>query len=126
MPYCGEGQNSRNLKSTPNKAKAYGNKKLIFVSCLQVIDTLTTDKSGYLKLTLPYGTYLVYEPWKFYKKIPQGYNETQMVMSCLQEEWLKEDLKIVISKKTITVANNIILLTCPDKFSCLKNPNSTN
>ena len=35
--------------------------------------------------------------------------------------YTEEDLKIVVSKKTTTIANNLILLECPDKHPCLTN-----
>lgn len=124
LPYCGGANTTKKLKNTPNKSVVYSNKRLIFISQDQTIDTLTTDKSGYLKLKLPYGTYLVYEPWKYYHTLPKGFLPASINMDCLKEEWLKEDLKIVISKKTITVANNIILLKCPNEFPCLVIPES--
>ena len=119
FPYCGGARPNKELKQTPNKATVYSNKKLIFISDQQKIDTLTTDKNGYLNLNLSYGTYFAFEPWKYYKKIPPGMQESNIEMVCLNEEWVKEDLKIVISKKTITVANNLLLPKCPYQFPCL-------
>ncbi|MBI3517738.1 MAG: hypothetical protein HY062_00075 [Bacteroidetes bacterium] len=118
IPYCGGIKSSKNLKDSPNKSVVYANKKLIVVTQEQLVDTIVTDKSGYIKTTWAYGTYLLYEPWKYYKKIPPGHTERQLDMNCLQHQWAKEDLKIVVSKKTTTVANNMILLECPDKFPC--------
>ncbi len=126
FPYCGEVQSSRNLKESPNKSVVYGNKKLIVISEQHVVDTIITDKSGYIKTTWAYGTYLLYEPWKYYKKIPAGFTERNIDMVCLQKEWGKEDLKIVVSKKTTTVANNIILLKCPNEFPCFVKEKSNN
>lgn len=119
MPYCGGARPNKDLQNTPDKAIAYANKKLIFISDKQKIDTLTTDKNGYLKLSLPYGTYFMYEPWKYYMKIPKGMQESNLNMECLKEEWAKEDLKITISKKTITVVDNLKLPKCPYQFPCL-------
>ena len=78
LPYCGGAKPNKDLKNTPNKSVAYSNKKLIFISDNQKIDTLTTDKNGYLKLNLPYGTYFMFEPWKYYMKIPRGMLESNI------------------------------------------------
>ena len=119
IPYCGGAKPNKDLKNTPERGIAYANKKLIYISDKQKIDTLTTDKNGYLKLNLPYGTYFIYEPWKYYMKIPQGMQENNINMDCLKVEWAKEDLKITISKKTMTVVDNLKLPKCPYQFSCL-------
>ena len=119
LPYCGGAKPNKDLKNTPNKSVAYSNKKLVFISDNQKIDTLTTDKNGYLKLNLPYGTYFMFEPWKYYMKIPRGMLESNINKECLKEEWAKEDLKITISKKTITVVNNLLLPKCAYQFPCL-------
>ena len=120
ISYCNESGSAKELKNTPNKSTLYANKKLIVVSDGRT-DTITTDKSGYIKESWAYGTYLVFEPWKYYKKIPKGFTEGSLDRDCLHQEWLKEDLKIVVSKKTTTVANNIILVKCPDEFRCFTN-----
>lgn len=121
MPYCGGAKPDKELKNTPNKGISYCNKKLIYVSDKQRIDTLTTDKNGYLRFNLPYGTYFFYEPWKYYMKIPKGFDESNINKECLKEEWVKEDMKITISKKTITVVDNLKLPKCPYQFPCLIN-----
>lgn len=125
LPYCDKATTTKDHKKTPDKPVLYANKKLIVISGDHV-DTITTDKAGYLKASWPYGTYLVFEPWKYYKQIPKGFSELQLDRACLQKEWLKEDLKIVVSKKTTTVANNIILLKCPAEFPCLMTKNTQN
>jgi hypothetical protein len=125
LPYCDKANTNKELKKTPDKAVLYANKKLIVISGDHV-DTITTDKTGYIKASWPYGTYLLFEPWKYYKQVPKGFSELQLDRVCLQKEWLKEDLKIVVSKKTTTVANNIILLKCPSEFPCLTIKNTQN
>jgi hypothetical protein len=119
MPYCGGAKPNKKLENTPNKGIRYANKKLIYISDKQKIDTITTDKNGYLKFNLPYGTYYLYEPWKYYMKIPKGMKEDNIDKECLKEEWAKEDMKITISKKTITVVDNLKLPKCPHQFPCL-------
>ena len=119
LPYCGGAKPNKDLANTPNKGIAYANKKLVFISDKQIIDTIITDKNGYLKMNLPYGTYLVYEPWKFYNKIPNGMDVNNIDTACINEQWHKEDLKIVLSKKTVTIANSLIYPKCPYQFPCL-------
>lgn len=121
LPYCGGAKPNRDLQNTPNKSVAYANKKLIIVSDKQKIDTFMTDKNGYLKLKLPFGTYSAFEPWKYYHKIPKGMQESNLNKDCLKEEWSKEDLKITISKKTTTVVDNLKLPKCSYQFPCLIN-----
>lgn len=123
FPYCDGKTSNKDLKNTPNKGISYSNKKLIYVSNNQKTDTLITDKNGYLKFSLPYGIYYFYEPWKYYLKTPKGMDEKNMNKECLKEEWSKEDLKVTISKKTITVADNLRLPKCPHQFPCLINKN---
>lgn len=119
LPYCGGAKPNKDLQNTPDKSVAYANKKLIIVSDKQKIDTFLTDKNGYLKMNLPFGTYLAFEPWKYYMKIPKGMSESNLNMDCLKEEWAKEDLKITISKKTTTVVDNLKLPKCSYQFPCL-------
>mgnify|MGYP000054726144 CR=1 FL=1 len=121
LPYCGGARPNQEANNTPNKSVVYANKKLIVLTDQNIIDTVTTDKSGYIKVTWAYGTYKLFEPWKYYQKIPSGQDVKNINMDCLKEEWKKEDLKIVVSKKTTTVANNIILIKCPYQFPCLIN-----
>ena len=119
VPYCNGIKSKQDLENTPNKSIVYANKKLIVITDQQITDTVVTDKSGYINVKWAYGTYLLYEPWKHYRQMPKDQNASNINMDCLKEEWLKEDLKIVVSKKTTTIANNIKLLKCADQFPCL-------
>lgn len=121
MPYCGGAKPNNDLKNTPNNAVRYANKKLIVVSSHAEIDTICTDKNGLLKTYWEYGTYKLYEPWKYYNKIPDNQEVENLNLDCLKEEWKKEDLKIVVSKKTITIVDNIKLPKCPHLFPCIIN-----
>jgi NAD+--asparagine ADP-ribosyltransferase len=121
IPICKNGV--REVNKNPKSSVRYKNKTLI-VKSEDNIDSVKTDKNGYLKTKWKYGTYYLYEPWKYYKLIPKEFSQKNIDKICLENEWAKEDLKIVVSKKTTTVANNIILLKCPDEFPCLmKNAN---
>lgn len=119
-PYCGEATSKKELKKSPDRAISYVNKTLICISDEQKIDTVKTDSKGYLILTLHYGSYHFYEPWKYYHKKPPEHINSDLDPVCLTKEWETFDLKVNVSKKTITVANNLLLPLCPDKFPCLK------
>lgn len=116
IPNCKNGSVETN--KNPKSSIVYKNKTLI-VKSENYIDSVKTDKNGYIKTKWNYGTYYLYEPWKYYKLIPKEYSQKNIDKLCLENEWTKEDLKIVVSKKTTTVANNIILLKCPEEFPCL-------
>ncbi len=121
MPYCGGAKPNHDLKNSSNNAVAYANKKLIVISSHYVIDTIITDKNGFLKKLWKYDTYKLYEPWKYYNKIPYNQEAENLNLDCLKEEWEKEDLKITVSKKNITIVDNIKLPKCPQQFPCIIN-----
>lgn len=121
MPYCGGARPTEEMKKAAEVPVAYANKKLISVSDKQRVDTMLTDAKGYLITKLPYGVYTIYEPWKYYKSIPKGMQENNLQMDCLKEEWLKEDLKITITKKSTQVINNLKYPKCAHQFPCLIN-----
>lgn len=121
MSYCGGARPTEEMKNAAEIPVAYSGKKLISVSDKQRIDTLFTNAQGCLIKKLPYGTYTIYEPWKYYKVIPKGMQENNLDMDCLKEEWLKEDLKIIISRKSTQVINNLKYPKCEHQFPCLIN-----
>ncbi|MES2761110.1 MAG: hypothetical protein V4677_02845 [Bacteroidota bacterium] len=121
LPYCGGAKPTPEILKSTEKATPYANKKLILISDKEKIDTITTDKSGNVCKKLTYGTYKVYEPWKFYKRAPSGVVESNVKMDCLKEEWVKEDLKITVTKKSTLVENNLKYPKCAYQFPCLIN-----
>ena len=121
IPYCGGAKPTPEILKSTEIAVPYAKKKLIIISTKGKIDTIITDKSGNIIKTLPYGTYKFFTPWKFYKTVPPGTKENNLQMDCLKEEWVKEDLKITVSKKTTVDVNNLKYPVCPHKFPCLIN-----
>ena len=121
IPYCGGAKPSAEMTKASETAIAYSHKKLILVSNKEKIDTVVTDKNGNFIKTLSYGVYKAYEPWKFYKKIPSGTQESNLNMDCLKEEWIKEDVKIIVSEKMTLTENNLKHPKCPYLFPCLIN-----
>jgi len=120
IPYCGGARPTAEMEAKSKIATPYANKKLIYVSEKNKIDTITTDKNGYLKTQLPQGKYNFFEPWKYYKQIPNGESESNIKMDCIAIEWAKADLVITVTKN-ITVVNNLIYPACAYRFPCLIN-----
>lgn len=121
IPYCGGAKPTPEIIKASEKPVAYANRKLIIISDKNLIDTIVTDKNGYLKKTMLYGIYKAYEPWKFYEKAPIDIKESNLNIDCLKEEWRKEDLKITVSKKSTLIENNLKHPKCPYQFPCLIN-----
>ncbi len=121
IPYCGGARPTEEIKKATETPIAYANKKLICVSDKQKVDTLITDVNGCLKTKVSYGIYKLYEPWKYYKTLPVGMRENNLNMDCLKEEWLKEDLKITVTKKETQIVNNLKYPKCAHQFPCLIN-----
>ena len=107
IPYCGGAKPTAEMAKASATAVAYANKKLILISDKEQIDTVVTDKNGNFTKTFSYGVYKAYEPWKFYKKTPTGTKESNLNMDCMNEEWVKEDVKISVSKKANLIENNL-------------------
>ncbi|MDF2448648.1 MAG: hypothetical protein K0R26_1152 [Bacteroidota bacterium] len=120
MPYCGGAKPSKNIQDK-NVAAPYACKKLVFVSDQQKVDSLATNAKGELSIKLPYGDYKFFEPWKYYRKIPEGMAEDNLQMDCLEKEWGSEDLRIIVTKKGTQIQNNLKFPKCPHQFPCLIN-----
>jgi hypothetical protein len=125
MPYCGGAKPTEEMKKASELPVAYANKKLIYISDKQKVDTLLTDAKGVLSTKLSYGVYAIFEPWKYYKALPKGMQESNLQMDCLKEEWLKEDLKITVTKKAAQVVNHLKYPKCAQLFPCLINKHLT-
>ncbi len=120
IPYCGGARPTHEMEAKLKIATPYANKKLIYVSENNKVDTITTDKNGCLKTKLPQGKYNFFEPWKYYKQIPNGETESNIKMDCIAAEWAKADLIIIVAKKN-TIVNNLIYPACAYRFPCLIN-----
>ena len=120
IPYCGGARPTHEIEAKLKIATPYANKKLIYVSENNKVDTITTDKNGCLKTKLPQGKYNFFEPWKYYKQIPNGETESNIKMDCIAAEWAKADLIIIVAKKN-TIVNNLIYPACAYRFPCLIN-----
>ncbi len=121
IPYCGGAKPTAEIQKAVAKPVSYSNKKLIVISNTQKVDTVLTDKNGYFVKILSYGNYKVYEPWKYYNQIPKGISADNLNADCLKQEWVKEDLRISVSKKGVFIDNEMKYPKCPYQFPCLIN-----
>ncbi len=118
MPYCGGVPPTAEMEANLKNAVPYANKKLIRISGNNKIDTVTTDANGYIKMKYVAGKFQFFEPWKYYKQIPNGESSNNIKMDCIALEWAKPDVIINVGKK-ITTINNIEYVRCPYQFPCL-------
>lgn len=118
MPYCGGVAPTAEMEANLKVPVPYANKKLICVSSKNKIDTITTDANGFIKMKLSNGKYHFFEPWKYFKQLPNGESSNNIKMDCLATEWAKPDIIITVGKK-ITTINNIEYVRCPYQFPCL-------
>jgi len=120
--YCGGAKPTPEVLAKYEKPWPYANKKLIMISPSGKADSVTTDKNGILNLKLKDGTYKLYEPWRYYKTAPDGSTIDNYDKSCLEEQWKKTDISIIIKKRKSQVTTIIDEAFCPHKMPCLKNP----
>jgi hypothetical protein len=118
-PYCSGARPSEEMLEKARIPQPYANKTLIFISEGGKLDSVKTNANGFISLKLTKGTYRFFEPWKFYKKTPDGSSEENYDTLCLKETRKKEDLKVVFSGKKTTVENYIAEGKCPFMADCL-------
>jgi hypothetical protein len=120
--YCGGARPSPEILAKYEKPFPYANKKLIMVSSLGKVDSVQTDVNGKLSLKLKEGEYKLYEPWRYYKRSPDGTTIENYERSCLENQWLKVDILIEIKKRKSKITNVIDKAYCPHTIPCLLNP----
>ncbi len=115
QPRCGG-------KKNPDTTSYFllANKKWIIRYPSGKIDTLLTDINGKIKIPSQKGTYLLYEPWKFYQSTP-GFPIQLYDKTCLQKEYTIPDFTIkVISNKKYSILPLYHSPYCMDKHPCLR------
>jgi hypothetical protein len=120
-PYCGGARPSPEILEKAKIPHPYAGKTLIFISEKGRVDSTKTNTKGLLTVKLTKVTYMFFEPWKYYKKTPDGSPESNYDKSCLEEIWKKEDIKIIVTGAKIEVTNNIENGKCPHQLDCLTN-----
>ena len=121
IPYCGGARPTPEMEAKLKNATPYANKKLIYISDKNKIDTVVTNAKGILNIKLAYGTYKFFEPWKYYQQIPYGEKERNIKMDCLVLEWAKSDMQITVGKKIVYDEYKLLYPICPYRFPCLIN-----
>lgn len=97
------------------------NKKWIIEYPTKKIDTIITDVQGKIKLPTQKGTYLLYEPWKYYHTAPSDFPLSLYDKNCLISSYSIPDFTILItSKKKYKISPLYFYIPCPDKHPCLR------
>ena len=120
--YCGGARPTPEITAQYEKPIPYANKKLIIVSANGKIDSTITTAKGYLKVRLKAGTYKLFEPWRYYKRTPDGSDIKNFDKECLQKQWEKADMIIDAQKKRQQITMDIDATYCPHTLPCISNP----
>lgn len=116
IPKCG---GKKNTDTTAYFLLA--NKKWIVQYPSGKTDTLTTDINGKIKIPPKKGTYLIFEPWKYYKQFPPYFPEQFYNKQCIADWWKIPDFTIrVLSNKKYKLTPPYLITYCPDKHPCLR------
>ena len=119
-PYCGGARPTKEMEEQGRTSQPYANLTLIYKSDKGKIDSVKTDGKGFLIANLKPGTYKFFEPWKYYKKTPDGSPFSSYNKTCIEGEWKKEDLKITVAAKgNPIIKNNITVAKCFWDNDCL-------
>ena len=119
-PYCGGAKPPREMEEQARIPQPYANLTLIYKSAKGKVDSVKTDDKGILLVNLKAGAYHFFEPWKYYKKTPEGSSFAAYNKTCLEAEWKKEDLKITVAAKgNPIIVNNISTAKCAWNQDCL-------
>ena len=97
------------------------NKKWIIQYPSKKIDTIVTDIQGKIKLPAQKGTYLLFEPWKFYHTAPSDFPMSLYDKNCLSSSYSTPDFTIQItSNRKYKISPSYYYIPCPDKHPCLR------
>ncbi|MBK9285599.1 MAG: hypothetical protein IPM51_14960 [Sphingobacteriaceae bacterium] len=121
QPYCGGARPTPEVLAEAEKEHNYANAKFILVNTNQKTYPISTNTEGLIKIKIPYGDYSLMEEWRNNKKIPGDEKLDNFDKDCLENEWKKVYLKFNFSKSTtLPLKPEIIELTCPNNYPCLK------
>lgn len=86
------------------------------------VDSIKTNDSGLVVIKYPPGRYYLYEPWKHFKKTPDGSPMSDFFPDCLVKEWVKPNyyLTIELDGQYKMDYLEISASRCPFQYPCLK------
>lgn len=86
------------------------------------VDSIVTNDSGFVVINYPPGRYYLYEPWKHFKKTPDGSPTTEFFADCLPKEWIKPNYYLTIEEDGQLKMDylEISASRCTFQYPCLK------
>jgi hypothetical protein len=122
QPYCGGARPTPEMEADATKEKNYSNRMVIIVNTMGKVDSSMTDSSGYITKKVPFGNYKLFEPWKYYKRGPNGESMSELDQECMKKEWAKPFSTVVFTKKLVNVTSSgPIIMQCAYNFPCTIN-----
>ncbi|MEI8137010.1 MAG: hypothetical protein WCH21_06785 [Bacteroidota bacterium] len=85
-------------------------------------DSIKTNDSGLVVIKYPPGRYYLYEPWKHFKRTPDGSPMTDFFSDCIIKEWVKPNyyLTIEMDGEYKMTYLEISASRCSFQYPCLK------
>ncbi|MDP3567318.1 prealbumin-like fold domain-containing protein [Sediminibacterium sp.] len=86
------------------------------------VDSIKTNDSGLVVIKYPPGRYYLYEPWKHFKKTPDGSPMSDFFPDCIVKEWVKPNyyLTIEMDGEYKMTYLEISASRCSFQYPCLK------
>jgi hypothetical protein len=97
------------------------NQKLYVYKDGQPVDSLKTDDEGKVFVKYYPGVYSLFEPWKHFKKTPDGSPTSDFFADCLAKEWAKPSYKLTVAEGDFRMDyHDVSASRCPNQYVCLK------
>lgn len=120
-PYCGGAKPTAQQQADAKKEIPLTNQKFYVYQNNKCIDSLLTDGNGNAIIKYFPGTYYLFEPWKHFKKTPDGSPATDFFMDCLKKEWAIPNYLVSITDGDYKMTYyEMSLSRCPNQYPCLK------
>jgi len=120
-PNCAQGKANAKVQEELKKEVPLANQKFYVYKDNKLVDSLKTNDSGKVFVKYYPGTYLLFEPWKHFKKTPDGSSMTDFFKDCLVKEWTKPNYKLTIVEGDFKMEYyEVSASRCPNQYACLK------
>lgn len=124
QPYCGGARPTEEMLEDAKKEKKYSDMEVMLVSAKNKMIKAKTDAEGKLNVKVPYGTYKLFEAWRYNKKTPNGEDLKEFDENCLKAEWEKSFMTVEFTKtKTAQKSDGPIIMFCSPNAPCLRADN---